>query len=56
MKISQSQFLGEGDYVNKERQSLYDDQAIDLCYTATLNAWNRFGEVGKKIESFTKVM
>ena len=27
---------------------------MDLCHAATLNAWDRTGKIGKKIESFTK--
>ena len=29
---------------------------MDLCHAVVLNAWNRIGEIGKKIESFTKVI
>ena len=48
--------LGERDYATVERQSLYDDHILALCHGATLNAWDRTEEVGKKIESFTKVI
>ena len=37
-------------------QFLYDDHAMNLCHAAALNAWDRTGEVGKKIESLTKVI
>ena len=50
MEISQDQLLGEGDYADIQRQSLYDDHILDSCHTAALNAWYRTGEVGKKIE------
>ena len=33
-----------------------DDHTLHLCHTAALNAWGRIGEIGKKIESFTKVV
>ena len=55
-EIYQSQILGEGDYATIERQSLYNGHTMTLCYVASLTAWNRIEEVGKKIESFTKVI
>ena len=39
-----------------ERQSVYDDHMLDLCHAAALNAWDGIGEIGKKIELFTKVI
>ena len=48
--------LGEREYVTIERQSVYDDHTLDLCHAAALNVWDRTGEIGKKIESFTKVI
>ena len=51
--MTADQLLGEGDYADVQRQSLYDDHTLDLCHTAALNAWDRIEEVGKKIESFT---
>lgn len=56
MEISQSQFLGEWYYTDVQRQCLYDDHILDSCHTAALNAWYRIGEVGKKIESFIKLI
>ena len=56
MEISKDQLLGEGHYANVERQSLYNGHTLSLCHTAALNAWDRIEEVGKKIESFTKVI
>ena len=55
MEISQDQLLGKGDYSNKERRAVYDGYTLALCHTA-LNVWDRIKEVGKKIESFTKVI
>ena len=54
--ISQNQILGEGDYATIETQAVYDDHTLDLCHAAALNAWDKIGEIGKKIESFTKVI
>ena len=48
-EISQDQILGEGDYSTIGRQAVYDDYTLDLCHSAVLNAWDRIGEVGKKI-------
>lgn len=52
MEISQNQFIEERDYATIKRKSVYDDHKLDLCNTAALNAWGRFGEIGKKIESY----
>ena len=38
-----------------QKGKLYD-HTLDLCHAAALNAWDRIGEIGKKIESFTKVI
>ena len=56
MEISQDQVLEEGDYINVQRQSLYDNHTLVLCCTAALNAWDGIEEVEKKIESFTMVI
>ena len=56
MKISQEQLLREGEYANMQMQSLYDEHTLTLCCIAALNAWDRTEKVGKKIESFTKVI
>ena len=56
MEISQDQLLGEGDYADVQRQSVYGEHTLGLCYTVALNAWNRTGEIGKKVKSFTKVL
>ena len=50
------QILGEEDYATVERQPLYDGHTLALCHAAALNTWDRNEEVGKKIESFTKVI
>ena len=55
MEISQDQLIG-GDYADGQRQSLHYDHILDLWYTADVNSWYRIGEVGKKIEIFTKVI
>ena len=39
------------------RQAIYNSHTLDLCHTAALNGtilWYRIGEIGYKIESFTK--
>ena len=56
MEVSQDQLLGEGDYADIERQSLYNECTLDLCRMAALNAWDWIEETGKKAESFTKVI
>ena len=56
MEISQDQHLAEGDYTDVQWQSLYDDHVLDLCCRTALNVWDRFGEIAKKIEPFTKVV
>ena len=38
IEISQDQFLGEEEYVNVERQSLYNVHTLALCHVAALNA------------------
>ena len=53
--ISQDQILGGRDYATIERQAEHDGHTLDLCRAAVLNALDRIGEIGKKIESFTKV-
>lgn len=52
MQISQDELLGEGDYADTQRQSLYDDHALDL----PLNVQDRIEEEEKKIVSFSKVI
>ena len=39
-----------------EMQAEYDNHTLDLCHLAASNDWERFGEIGKIIESFTKVI
>ena len=39
-----------------ERQSLYSEYTLDLWCMAALNAWDQIEEIGKKAESFTKVI
>ena len=56
IEISQDQLLGEGEYADVERQALYSEHTFQLCRTAALNAWDRIEEVGKKLESFTRVI
>ena len=56
MEISQDQLVGKEDYATIERQYLYDSPILALWHAAALNAWDRTEEVGKKIESFTKVI
>ena len=56
MEIYQDQVLGERDYATVDRQSLYDDHALALCHSAALNAWDITKELGKKIDSFLKVV
>lgn len=55
-ELSQDQILGEGNYTTVESQSLYDGHILALCSAAALNAWDGTEGVGKKTESFTKVM
>ena len=55
MEISQNQPLKEADYTAIEKQLLLERHILALCHAAALNAWDRI-EVGKKIESFTKVI
>ena len=47
--------LGE-DYATIERQAIHEDHTLDLCHTAAFSVWDRTEEVGKKIESFSKVI
>ena len=56
MEISHGQFHGEGNYSDVQRQSLYDYHTLSLSHAAVLNAWDRVQEVGKRIESFTKII
>ena len=56
IEISQDQLLGEGEYADIELQSLYDEHTLVLCRMAALNAWDQIEEIGKKLESFTKVV
>ena len=56
IEVSQDQLLGEGEYADVELQSLYDEHTLVLCRMAALNAWDRIEEIGKKLESFTKVV
>lgn len=50
IEITQDHLLGEG-----ERQSIYDAHTLVLWHAASLNSWDRIEEVGKKIESLTKI-
>lgn len=52
----QSSTLWKREYATLERQSLYDHYALALCCKAALNACDKIGKVGKKIELFTKVI
>ena len=56
IEISQDQLLGEGEYADVECQSLYGEHTVALCPMAASNAWNLIEEIGKKLESFTKVV
>lgn len=56
MDIPQHQIFGEGVYATLERQCLYENDILDLCYAAQLNTWKKIGEAGKKIGTFTRVI
>ena len=56
MEISKDQLCGKREYATLERRSLYDHHVLALCCKAALNACDKTGKVGKKIESFTKVI
>ena len=56
IEMSQDQFLGEGEYADVEKQALYHEHTFQLCRTAALNVWHRIEEVGKILESFTRVI
>ena len=51
----QDQILSEGTYADPQAQALYDEHILSLCHKAALNAWNRIQELGKRIESYTRV-
>lgn len=54
--ISQDQILGDSHCADVERHITFDDHILALCYTATLNAWDKIQRSGKKTEPFTKVI
>lgn len=55
IEISSDELLGDGDCATIESQSSYG-HSLALCHAAALSAWIRIQKVGKKIESFTKVI
>ena len=52
---SQVQILGEGTYADPQAQVLYTEQILSLCHKATFNAQYTIQELGKQIESYTRV-
>ena len=56
IEVSQDQLLGEGEYIDIERQSLYNEHTLDLCYKVALKPCDWIEEIGNKTESFTKVI
>lgn len=54
-KISEDKLLGESDYAEIQRQSLYKYHTLALCPMADLSAWDR-NEDTEKNESFIKVI
>ena len=56
ISISKDWFLGEDQYAESQRQLKFDDHTLVLCHLATLNAWDKVEESGKKSESFTKII
>lgn len=56
IEILHNLLLGEENYDDIKRQSIYADPILALCCTAVLNDWYRIEEVIKVIESFTNVI
>ena len=53
--MSQDQILGEDPYVGPQVQALYEEEILSLYHKAALNIWERIQELGKRIESYTRV-
>ena len=54
-ETSQDQIFGKDTYANPQTQALYDEQILSLYHKAYLNVWDRIQELGKLIESLTRV-
>ena len=54
-EVSQDQILGEGTYADTHDQKFYDEHILSLSHTAVLNAWDRIKELGKRIETYSRV-
>lgn len=55
MEISQDQLLNEGEHADLQRQFRFDDHILAICCTATLDAWDRDEESGKRTDSLLKL-
>lgn len=55
LETSQDQIFGKGTYANSEVQALYNEQILSLCHKAALNALVRIQELGKQMDSITRV-
>ena len=55
VEVSQDQILGVGVYADPQVQALYNKEVLTLCHEAALIAWNGIPELGKIIESYTRV-
>ena len=55
VEVSQDQILDVGAYADPQVQALYDEEVLSLCHKAALNAWDRIPELGKKLESYTRL-
>jgi hypothetical protein len=56
LNISQDQLLSESQYAELQKQLEFDDNTLELCHLATLNAWDKTEESGKRFELFTKII
>ena len=56
VSFSQDKFLGLSQYAEVQRQLSFDDHALALCILAPLNIWDKVEELGKRSETFTRIL
>ena len=55
-EIFQDQIIGENRYADFQRQYMLGDNTLILYHIEALNASDRLEELGKRTESFTKII
>lgn len=54
--ISKDQLLGEGLFAKIEVKAVYNEETLELCHLAALNAWDKVPESENRLQPFPQVM